>query len=98
MKSTTKKYKINNLNDFDLFFNELKIKTIKHNLIIDFNLIDITRLLPKILKLNDSCIQNNKTLVIVRPQNSHKIINIVPTDIEAEDIIQIEEIERDLKV
>jgi len=98
MKSTTKKYKINNLNDFDLFFNELKTKTIKHNLIIDFNLIDITRLLPKILKLNDSCIQNNKSLVIVSSQNSHKIINIVPTDIEAEDIIQIEEIERDLKI
>ena len=98
MKSTIKKYKINNLNDFDLIFDELKTKTIKHNLIIDFNLIDITRLLPKILKLNDSCIQNNKSLVIVSPQNSHKIINIVPTDIEAEDIIQIEEIERDLKV
>ena len=98
MKSTIKKYKINNINDFDLVFHELKTKTIKHNLIIDFSLIDITGLLPKILKLNDFFIQNNKSLVIISPQNSHQIINIVPSDTEAEDIIQIEEIERDLKV
>ena len=96
MKSTIKKYKINNLNDFDLIIDELK--TIKHNLIIDFSLFDITGLIPKILKLNNSCIQNNKSLVIVSLQNSHQIFNIAPTDVEAEDIIQIEEIERDLKV
>ena len=98
MKSTIKKYKVNNLNDFDLIFDELKTKTIKHNLIIDFSLFDITGLIPKILKLNNSCIQNNKSLVIVSLQNSHQIFNIAPTDVEAEDIIQIEEIERDLKV
>ena len=96
MKLKIKKYKINNLNDFDLIIDELK--TIKHNLIIDFSLFDITGLIPKILKLNNSCIQNNKSLVIVSLQNSHQIFNIAPTDVEAEDIIQIEEIERDLKV
>ena len=98
MKSTIKKYKINNLNDFDLIFDELKTKTIKHNLIIDLSLIDISGVLPKILKLNDNCIQNNKSIVIVSSQNSDQIFNTAPTNFEAEDIIQIEEIERDLKV
>ena len=55
-------------------------------------------MLPKILKLNDNCIQNNKSIVIVSSQNSDQIFNTAPTNFEAEDIIQIEEIERDLKV
>ncbi len=97
MKSNIRKIKIFKVEEFNLLFAKLIKNTHLNNSIIDLSLVNIDFIFSKVLKLNDLFIRNNKSLVIVSLQKSNDKINIAPTLIEAEDIIEFEEIERDLK-
>ena len=75
---------------------KLLVNDFNFNIIINLdNLNDIT-FLTKIYNLLDLLKKNKKSLVVVSSDLIDKQVNVVPTLPEAYDIIELEEIERDL--
>ena len=75
---------------------KLLVNDFNFNIIINLdNLNDISSL-TKIYNLLDLLKKNKKSLVVVSSDLIDKHVNVVPTLAEAYDIIELEEIERDL--
>lgn len=75
---------------------KLLVNDFNFNIIINLdNLNDISSL-TKIYNLLDLLKKNKKSLVVVSSDLIDKQVNVVPTLSEAYDIIELEEIERDL--
>ena len=92
-----------NISNENKFFNsivELKKEIKLKNIIIDFNALSIEKFLEDLNFLFIESQNNKKSFVIVKSDfksEYYKInINVVPSLQEAIDIIEIEEIERDL--
>ena len=67
-----------------------------YNIIINLDNLNDINLLIKIYNLLDLLKKNKKSLVVVSSDLIDKKVNVVPTLSEAYDIIELEEIERDL--
>ena len=67
-----------------------------YNIIINLDNLNDINFLIKIYNLLDLLKKNKKSLVVVSSDLIDKQINVVPTLSEAYDIIELEEIERDL--
>jgi hypothetical protein len=67
-----------------------------YNIIINLDNLNDINFLIKIYNLLDLLKKNKKSLVVVSSDLIDKKVNVVPTLSEAYDIIELEEIERDL--
>ena len=67
-----------------------------YNIIINLDNLNDINFLIKIYNLLDLLKKNKKSLVVVSSHLIDKQVNVVPTLSEAYDIIELEEIERDL--
>lgn len=67
-----------------------------YNIIINLDNLNDINFLTKIYNLLDLLKKNKKSLVVVSSYLIDKQVNVVPTLSEAYDIIELEEIERDL--
>ena len=75
---------------------KLLVSDFNFNIIINLDNLNDINFLTKIYNLLDLLKKNKKSLVIVSSDLIDKKVNVVPTLSEAYDIIQIEEIERDI--
>ena len=94
-----------NINDKNIFFSsivEIKKEIKLKNIIIEFNEINFDEFLEDLNKLFIESKINKRSFVIVKSDFKSEYYNlnidIVPTLQEACDIIEIEEIERDLEI
>ncbi|MDA8938387.1 ribonuclease Z [Flavobacteriaceae bacterium] len=94
-----------NINDKNIFFSsivEIKKEIKLKNIIIEFNEINFDEFLEDLNKLFIESKINKRSFVIVKSDFKSEYYNlnidIVPTLREACDIIEIEEIERDLEI
>jgi len=102
--SNTEKYTIFKAeNNFKNFYENLKttFNTNTENSIIDLSDITVTELqVTSLEEFADLKIKNNKSFVIILPAFNadafEEKLNVVPTLIEAEDIIDMDEMTRDL--
>ena len=95
MNSNIKIFNIENKEEFLLNFKSIKRNT-TFNIIITLNFNDFDNIIEKLFELSNLLSQNNKSFVLVNSIFHNENICVVPTVREAHDIIEIEEIERDL--
>ena len=93
-------FKINNRNNYLNFLNEIKSNINIKNIIIDLNEFNFDEIFDDLNNLFTESKNNNRSFVIIKSdyRSDYQSIkmNIVPSLQEAIDIIEIEEIERDL--
>lgn len=93
-------YKINNRNNYLNFLNEIKSNINIKNIIIDLNEFNFDEIFDDLNNLFTESKNNNRSFVIIKSDYRSEYqsikMNIVPSLQEAIDIIEIEEIERDL--
>ena len=75
---------------------KLLVSDFNFNIIINLDNLNDINFLTKIYNLLDLLKKNKKSLVVVSSDLIDKQVNVVPTLTEAYDIIELEEIERDL--
>ena len=75
---------------------KLLVNDFNFNIIINLDNLNDISFLTKIYNLLDLLKKNKKSLVVVSSYLIDKQVNVVPTLSEAYDIIELEEIERDL--
>ena len=75
---------------------KLLVNDFNFNIIINLDNLNNISFLTKIYNLLDLLKKNKKSLVVVSSNLIDKQVNVVPTLPEAYDIIELEEIERDL--
>ena len=95
MNSNIKIFNIKNKNEFLLNFKSIKRNT-TYNIIISLNFNDFDNIMDRLFELSNLSSQNNKSFVLVNSIFHNENICVAPTVREAHDIIEIEEIERDL--
>ena len=95
MNSNIKIFNIKNKDEFLLNFKSIK-RNITFNIIITLNFNDFDNITERLFELSNLSIQNNKSFVLVNSIYHDENICVAPTVKEAHDIIEIEEIERDL--
>ena len=95
MNSNIKIFNIKNKDEFLLNFKSIKRNT-KYNIIISLNFNDFDNITDRLFELSNLSSQNNKSFVLVNSIFHNENICVAPTVREAHDIIEIEEIERDL--
>lgn len=95
MNSSIKIFNIENKEEFLLNFKSIKRNT-TFNIIITLNFNDFDNITKKLFELSNLSSQNNKSFVLVNSIFHNEKICVAPTVREAHDIIEIEEIERDL--
>ena len=95
MNSNIKIFNIKNKDEFLLNFKSIKRNT-KYNIIISLNFNDFDNITERLFELSNLSSQNNKSFVLVNSIFHNENICVAPTVREAHDIIEIEEIERDL--
>ena len=95
MNSSIKIFNIENKEEFLLNFKSIKRNT-TFNIIITLNFNDFDNITKKLFELSNLSSQNNKSFVLVNSIFNNEKIWVAPTVREAHDIIEIEEIERDL--
>lgn len=93
-------FKINNRNNCLNFLNEIKSNINIKNIIIDLNEFNFDEIFDDLNNLFTESKNNNRSFVIIKSDYRSEYqsikMNIVPSLQEAIDIIEIEEIERDL--
>ena len=93
-------FKINNRNNYLNFLNEIKSNINIKNIIIDLNEFNFDEIFDDLNNLFIESKNNNRSFVIIKSDYRSEYqsikMNIVPSLQEAIDIIEIEEIERDL--
>lgn len=93
-------FKINNRNNYINSSNEIKSNINIKNIIIDLNEFNFDEIFDDLNNLFTESKNNNRSFVIIksdyRSEYQSLKMNIVPSLKEAIDIIEIEEIERDL--
>ena len=93
-------FKINNRNNYINSSNEIKSNIYIKNIIIDLNEFNFDEIFDDLNNLFTESKNNNRSFVIIksdyRSEYQSLKMNIVPSLKEAIDIIEIEEIERDL--
>ena len=77
-------------------FKKLFAASLDYSIIIDFTGLKDMTFLKDIRKLSNFSKKNKKSLVIVSSDLSCDQVNVVPTLSESYDVIELEEIERDL--
>ena len=95
MNSNIKIFNIKNKDEFLLNFKSIKRNT-TYNIIISLNFNDFDNITDRLFELSNLSSQNNKSFVLVNSIFHNANICVAPTVREAHDIIEIEEIERDL--
>ena len=95
MNSNIKIFNIKNKDEFLLNFKSIKRNT-TYNIIISLNFNDFDNITDRLFELSNLSSQNNKSFVLVNSIYHNENICVAPTVKEAHDIIEIEEIERDL--
>ena len=95
MNSNIKIFDIKNKDEFFLNFKSIKRNT-TFNIIITLNFNDFDNITERLFELSNLSSQNNKSFVLVSSIFHNENICVAPTVKEAHDIIEIEEIERDL--
>lgn len=95
MNSNIKIFNIKNKDEFLLNFKSIKRNT-TYNIIISLNFNDFDNITDRLSELSNLSSQNNKSFVLVNSIFHNENICVAPTVKEAHDIIEIEEIERDL--
>ena len=95
MNSNIKIFNIKNKEEFLLSFKSIKRNT-TFNIIITLNFNDFDNIIERLFELSNLSSQNNKSFVIVNSIFHNENLCVAPTVKEAHDIIEIEEIERDL--
>ena len=95
MNSNIKIFNIENKEEFLLNFKSIKRNT-TFNIIITLNFNDFENITERLFELSNLSSQNNKSFVLVNSIYHNENICVAPTVREAHDIIEIEEIERDL--
>tara|TARA_X000000368_G_scaffold109843_1_gene85456 strand:+ start:62 stop:355 length:294 start_codon:yes stop_codon:yes gene_type:complete len=95
MNSNIKIFNIKNKDEFLLNFKSIKRNT-TYNIIISLNFNDFDNITDRLFELSNLSSQNNKSFVLVNSIFHNENICVAPTVREAHDIIEIEEIERDL--
>ena len=95
MNSNIKIFDIKNKDEFLLNFKSIKRNT-TYNIIISLNFNDFDNIIERLFELSNLSTQNNKSFVIVNSIFHNENLCVAPTVKEAHDIIEIEEIERDL--
>ena len=95
MNSNIKIFNIKNKEEFLLSFKSIKRNT-TFNIIITLNFNDFDNIIERLFELSNLSTQNNKSFVIVNSIFHNENLCVAPTVKEAHDIIEIEEIERDL--
>ena len=95
MNSNIKIFNIKNKDEFLLNFKSIKGYT-TFNIIITLNFNDFDNITERLFELSKLFSQNNKSFVLVNSIFHNENICVAPTLKEAHDIIEIEEIERDL--
>ena len=93
-------FKINNRNNYLNSLNEIKSNINVKNIIIDLNEFNFDEIFDDLNNLFTESKNNNRSFVIIKSDYRSEYqsikMNIVPSLQEAIDIIEIEEIERDL--
>lgn len=93
-------FKINNRNNYLNSLNEIKSNINIKNIIIDLNEFNFDEIFDDLNNLFNESKNNNRSFVIIKSDYRSEYqsikMNIVPSLQEAIDIIEIEEIERDL--
>lgn len=93
-------FKINNRNNYLNSLNEIKSNINIKNIIIDLNEFNFDEIFDDLNNLFTDSKNNNRSFVIIKSDYRSEYqsikMNIVPSLQEAIDIIEIEEIERDL--
>ena len=93
-------FEINNINNFRNSLDEIQKNIKEKNIIIDFIELDFDEFFEDLNNLFKKSRKNNRSFVIInsdfRSEYYNLSIDIVPSLQEAIDIIEIEEIERDL--
>ena len=95
MNSNIKIFNFKNKDEFLLNFKSIKRNT-AYNIIISLNFNDFDNITDRLFELSNLSSQNNKSFVLVNSIFHNENICVAPTVKEAHDIIEIEEIERDL--
>ena len=95
MNSNIKIFNIKNKEEFLLNFKSIK-RNNNFNIIITLNFNDFDNIIERLFELSNLSTQNNKSFVIVNSIFHNENLCVAPTVKEAHDIIEIEEIERDL--
>ena len=95
MNSNIKIFNIKNKEEFLLNFKSIK-RNNNFNIIITLNFNDFDNIIERLFELSNLSSQNNKSFVIVNSIFHNENLCVAPTVKEAHDIIEIEEIERDL--
>ena len=93
-------FEVNSVNNYLKILVEIKNNVQKKNIIIDFNELDFKDFFKDLNNLFKKSKKNKKSFVIIssdfKSEYYNLNINVVPSLQEAIDIIEIEEIERDL--
>ena len=93
-------FEINNINNFRNSLDEIQKNIKEKNIIIDFIELDFDEFFEDLNNLFKKSKKNNRSFVIInsdfRSEYYNLSIDIVPSLQEAIDIIELEEIERDL--
>ena len=93
-------FEINNINNFRNSLDEIQKNIKEKNIIIDFIELDFDEFFDDLNNLFKKSKKNNRSFVIInsdfRSEYYNLSIDIVPSLQEAIDIIELEEIERDL--
>ena len=95
-------FEVNSVNNYLKILVEIKNNVQKKNIIIDFNELDFKDFFKDLNNLFKKSKKNKKSFVIIssdfKSEYSNFSVDIVPSLQEAIDIIEIEEIERDLEL
>ena len=91
-----KSFKPKNQGELNELLKKLLITDLDYNIIIDLTGLKDVNFLKEINKLSNLSKKNKKSLVVVNSDLSSDQVNVVPTLSEAFDMIELEEIERDL--
>ncbi|MBL6647934.1 MAG: ribonuclease Z [Flavobacteriaceae bacterium] len=84
------------ISELNQLLEKLLVSDFNFNIIINLDNLNDINFLTKIYKLLNLLKKNKKSLVVVSSDLIDKQVNVVPTLLEAYDIIELEEIERDL--
>ena len=84
------------ISELNQLIEKLLVSDFNFNIIINLDNLNDINFLTKIYNLLDLLKKNKKSLVVVSSDLIDKQVNVVPTLSEAYDIIELEEIERDL--
>ena len=84
------------IRELNQLLEKLLVSDFNFNFIINLDNLNDINFLTKIYKLLNLLKKNKKSLVVVSSDLIDKQVNVVPTLLEAYDIIELEEIERDL--